>query len=79
MDDINVLIEHFKQYLDIQITSMREDKPNLAFFWRRYMDVYINRLTKTLRQIESINQNEFMDTDFKSEQIMLLYLMSDLN
>ena len=79
MDDINVLIEHFKQYIDTQITTMREDKPNLAFFWRRYMDVYINRITKTLRQLESINQNEFMDTDFKSEQIMLLYLMSDLN
>lgn len=79
MDDINILIEHLKQYVDSQITIMREDKPNLGFFWRRYMDVYLNRIAKTLNQLQSINENEFMDRDFSREQIMLLYLMSDLN
>tara|TARA_B100001063_G_C16583088_1_gene461737 strand:+ start:138 stop:377 length:240 start_codon:yes stop_codon:yes gene_type:complete len=79
MDDINILIEHLKQYVETQISFMREDKPNLAFFWRRYMDVYINRIIKILKQMESVNENEFMDKDFTREQIMLLYLMSDLN
>ena len=43
------------------------------------MDIYLNRIAKTLKQIESVNENEFMDRDFTREQIMLLYLMSDLN
>ena len=77
MDDINIVIEHLKEYVDSHISTMREDKPNLAFFWRRYMDIYLNRIAKTLKQIESVNENEFMDRDFTREQIMLLYLMSD--
>ena len=79
MSDINVLIQHLQECVESQISIMREDKPNLAFFWERYMDVYMDRVVRTLRQIESVNENEFVDHDFTREQIIMLYLMSDLN
>ena len=79
MSDTNILLQNIKEHVNMQISIMREDKPNLAFFWERYMELYTEKINKVLKQIDLINNNEFIESDLSQEQIIMLYLITDLN
>lgn len=77
-NDFDEIKNELNAYIENKLLIMKITKPNLAFFWRNYLNKYIIHLSKLIGQMDYINSNINLDYDISREQIMMLYTLANM-
>ena len=73
MNNINALIQKIQSELHDEINIIKKEKPNIAIFWDKYLDEYINNFHSLIDRLYKVKSN---DIDLTMEQIMILYSLN---